>query len=180
MASPPIPRPASCRRAGLKRVPARKQQPPPANRLALARFERWGKRCACATRITGNSSRGSRALCAGGHRRIPIIFDLRSLGRWVSDEFTVPVCRIHHRELHRHADEAAWWGQVKIDPLPVALRLWQQTRRNAELAAAGKDLRCPAAGTPDMSVQNQPNSNSDLHADGQNSVSKNADGLTGR
>src|SRR6516162_6500827 len=59
----------------------------------------------------------------------------RALGRRVSDEFTVPVCRIHHRELHRYGDEAAWWGKVQIDPLPIALRLWQQTRLNCgELA----------------------------------------------
>src|SRR5215813_686982 len=59
----------------------------------------------------------------------------RALGHRVSDEFTVPVCRIHHRELHRHGDEAAWWGKVHIDPLPIALRLWQQTRLNCgELA----------------------------------------------
>jgi hypothetical protein len=42
----------------------------------------------------------------------------------VSDEFTVPVCRFHHRELHRYGDEAAWWQKLNIDPLPVALRLW--------------------------------------------------------
>ena len=30
----------------------------------------------------------------------------RALGRKVSDEFTVPVCRVHHRELHRHGNEA--------------------------------------------------------------------------
>ena len=54
----------------------------------------------------------------------------RALGHRVSDEFTVPVCRIHHRELHRYGDEAAWWGKVHIDPLPIALRLWQQTRLN--------------------------------------------------
>jgi hypothetical protein len=52
----------------------------------------------------------------------------RALGRRVSDEFTVPVCRIHHRELHRSGDEAAWWQKLNIDPLPVALRLWQQSR----------------------------------------------------
>jgi hypothetical protein len=51
----------------------------------------------------------------------------RALGRRVSDEFTVPVCRIHHRELHRSGDEAAWWQKLNIDPLPVALRLWQHT-----------------------------------------------------
>jgi hypothetical protein len=31
----------------------------------------------------------------------------RALGRKVSDEFTVPLCRVHHRELHRVGDEAA-------------------------------------------------------------------------
>jgi len=52
----------------------------------------------------------------------------RALGHRVSDEFTVPVCRIHHRELHRSGDEAAWWRKFNIDPIPIALRLWEQTR----------------------------------------------------
>src|SRR6202021_2964706 len=79
----------------------------------------------------------------------------RALGRRVSDEFTVPVCRIHHRELHRHADEAAWWDEVKVDPLPVALRLWQHTRLSGGLASAGEGQQYPAARTPDMSVQDR-------------------------
>jgi hypothetical protein len=53
-----------------------------------------------------------------------------ALGRRVSDEFTVPLCRVHHRELHRQGDEAAWWGKLSIDPVPVALKLWQHTRLN--------------------------------------------------
>jgi hypothetical protein len=53
----------------------------------------------------------------------------RALGRKVSDEFVVPVCRLHHRELHRQGDEAAWWKKFNIDPIPVALRLWHQTGR---------------------------------------------------
>jgi hypothetical protein len=62
----------------------------------------------------------------------------RGLGYRVSDEFIVPVCRIHHRELHRSGNEAAWWQKLNIDPLPVALRLWQQTRlNNDELAPTG-------------------------------------------
>src|SRR4029077_6943447 len=52
----------------------------------------------------------------------------RAIGRRVSDEFTVPVCRAHHRELHRSGDEAAWWQKLNIDPLPIALKLWQHTR----------------------------------------------------
>jgi ERF superfamily len=57
----------------------------------------------------------------------------RALGRRVSDEFTVPVCRIHHRELHRSGDELAWWRRLNIDPLPVALKLWQHSRDEGEL-----------------------------------------------
>ena len=53
-----------------------------------------------------------------------------ALGRRVSDEFIVPLCRVHHRELHRQGDEAAWWGKLSIDPVPVALKLWQHTRVN--------------------------------------------------
>src|SRR6516165_10462454 len=52
----------------------------------------------------------------------------RALGRRVSDEFIVPVCRIHHRELHRSGNEAAWWRKFNINPIPIALRLWEQTR----------------------------------------------------
>jgi hypothetical protein len=50
----------------------------------------------------------------------------RTLGRRVSDGFIVPGCRAHHREHDRSGDEAAWWGKLNIDPLPVALRLWQR------------------------------------------------------
>ncbi len=51
----------------------------------------------------------------------------RALGRKVSDEFTVPLCRGHHRELHRHGDEAAWWQKVGIDPSAGARALWLKT-----------------------------------------------------
>ncbi len=52
----------------------------------------------------------------------------RALGRKVSDEFTVPLCRIHHRLLHRVGNEAAWWQDAKIDPVIIAHRLWQHGR----------------------------------------------------
>jgi hypothetical protein len=51
----------------------------------------------------------------------------RALGRKVSDEFTVPLCRGHHRELHRHGDEAKWWRKAAIDPLAAARGLWLET-----------------------------------------------------
>jgi ERF superfamily len=52
----------------------------------------------------------------------------RALGRKVSDEFTVPLCRVHHRELHGQDDERAWWTMFNIDPLALALSFWQHTR----------------------------------------------------
>ena len=58
------------------------------------------------------------------------------MGRKVSDEFTVPLCRVHHRELHRRGDELAWWKTLKIDPLPIALKLWH--RADAALVTIGE------------------------------------------
>jgi hypothetical protein len=48
----------------------------------------------------------------------------RALGRKASDEFTVPLCRGHHREVHRCGDEAEWWRNAGIDPMVVARALW--------------------------------------------------------
>ena len=52
----------------------------------------------------------------------------RAMGRKVSDEFTVPLCRGHHREVHRCGDEAAWWAKTGIDPGVAARTLWLDTR----------------------------------------------------
>ena len=46
----------------------------------------------------------------------------------VSDEFTVPLCAIHHHGIHSTGDERKWWQERKIDPLVVANELWQQSR----------------------------------------------------
>jgi len=51
----------------------------------------------------------------------------RALGRKVSDEFTVPLCRMHHRELHRCGEEMAWWTKVGIEPIAAARMLWLQS-----------------------------------------------------
>jgi hypothetical protein len=67
----------------------------------------------------------------------------RALGRKVSDEYTVPVCRLHHRELHRYGDEASWWAGVSIDPMPIALELWRRSR----LAHSRRLSRSPDGGS---------------------------------
>jgi hypothetical protein len=51
----------------------------------------------------------------------------RALGRKVSDEFTVPLCRGHHRELHRYGDEAVWWTKLGLDPVGAARSLWLES-----------------------------------------------------
>jgi hypothetical protein len=47
-----------------------------------------------------------------------------ALGRKVSDEFTVPLCRGHHREVHRCGDESIWWNKTGIDATAAARVLW--------------------------------------------------------
>ena len=79
---------------------------------------------------------------------------LRALGGKVSDEFTVPLCRTHHREVHRSGDEQSWWHKAAIDPLAAARTLWLQTHplpraapRN-ELADSGTKERKALDGDP--------------------------------
>jgi hypothetical protein len=53
----------------------------------------------------------------------------RAMGLKVSDEFTVPLCRVHHRDNHGSGDEVAWWERRAIDPLATSRMLWVSTRR---------------------------------------------------
>jgi hypothetical protein len=62
----------------------------------------------------------------------------RALGRKVSDEFTVPLCRTHHRELHQGGDERTWWRQLNVEPLGMAQQLWQRTRPDGGGAPTGR------------------------------------------
>ncbi len=52
----------------------------------------------------------------------------RALGRKASDEFAVPLCRVHHRAVHRARDERAWWQAAGIEPIKIARKLWKDTR----------------------------------------------------
>ena len=64
----------------------------------------------------------------------------RAMGRKVSDEFTVPLCRGHHRELHRSSDEAAWWRTQGIDPMQTARALWLESRPLPETGESGAKM----------------------------------------
>jgi hypothetical protein len=59
--------------------------------------------------------------------------EARAMARRVSDRFTVPICRLHHRELHRRGNERAWWQNQGIDPLAIAASLWERTHTVAPL-----------------------------------------------
>jgi hypothetical protein len=58
------------------------------------------------------------------------------MGRKVSDRFTVPICRLHHRELHRRGNERAWWQSQGLDPPAIAATLWAKTHAVAASSAA--------------------------------------------
>jgi hypothetical protein len=62
----------------------------------------------------------------------------RALGRKVSDEYTVPLCRDHHQDLHRHGNELAWWANLQIAPIEVAKDLWQTTLIDPDVSTARK------------------------------------------
>jgi hypothetical protein len=51
----------------------------------------------------------------------------RALGMKVSDEFTVPLCRGHRRQLHQAGIETVWWENLNINALTIAKGLWEQT-----------------------------------------------------
>jgi hypothetical protein len=55
----------------------------------------------------------------------------RAIGLKVSDEFTIPLCRGHHRQLHEAGNEVTWWGNFNLKPLEVAKGLWEQTHPQA-------------------------------------------------
>jgi hypothetical protein len=88
----------------------------------------------------------------------------RGLSLKVSDEFTVPLCAIHHHNIHTTGKEREWWQERNIDPLKIANALWQNSReqdpavreadqsedgkstdREAERAAATQALPAPDA-----------------------------------
>ena len=57
-----------------------------------------------------------------------------ALGLKVSDEYTVPLCNIHHDSLHQTGDERAWWARHGIlEPLKFAARLWAASRGRSEV-----------------------------------------------
>jgi ERF superfamily protein len=81
---------------------------------------------------------------------------VRALGRKVSDEFTVPLCRLHHRELHRARNEAGWWTKLGIDAIGTALKLWKMTRSTDLPASSAMAEPSPPAPAVDVATPAEP------------------------
>jgi hypothetical protein len=71
----------------------------------------------------------------------------RAIGLKVSDEFTVPLCRGHHRQLHQGGNEVTWWEKLNIKPLAVAKALWDETHPKAQVRPEARALPNSAAET---------------------------------
>ena len=98
----------------------------------------------------------------------------RALGRKASDEFAVPLCRSHHRAVHRASDEQAWWNAAGIDPVKVARQLWRQTRLDDPQRRHQADL---AARPQTPSIASAPDGTRESRAD-QVAIDRADDGRT--
>ena len=73
------------------------------------------------------------------------------MGLKVSDEFTVPLCRGHHRQLHQAGNEMAWWEKLNVKPLDVAKGLWEETHpKSAAVPLRPTDLVCESQDTAEQ------------------------------
>jgi ERF superfamily len=77
----------------------------------------------------------------------------RGLGLKVSDEFTVPLCRAHHRELHRTGKESDWWAKAGLEPISLARKLWLETHPlHASADVRGDESAQPGVGNDEVTA----------------------------
>jgi len=99
----------------------------PASTRACWQF-RWRVACVtsptCTLWPTSLASFADRQPCDAHHLRFA---QSHGFGLKVSDEFTVPLCRAHHRELHRTGKETDWWATAGLEPIALARKLWLET-----------------------------------------------------
>ena len=73
----------------------------------------------------------------------------RALGLKVSDEFTVPLCRDHHRQLHQAGNEIAWWHDLDINALKIAKGLWEASHARSTPIIDANISQADGDGSPD-------------------------------
>ena len=80
----------------------------------------------------------------------------RGLSLKVSDEFTVPLCRAHHRELHRTGRELDWWAKAGLEPISLARKLWLETHPlHASADVLGDDSEKPGAANNEVTAMSR-------------------------
>jgi ERF superfamily len=103
----------------------------------------------------------------------------RAFGLKVSDEFTVPLCRAHHRALHRAGQEAEWWKEIGVDPITAARKLWKEMRLNYLRALANSAGRSGDAKKAVTVVQDQSDTKASRSIDGTGAINENPDSEPG-
>ena len=89
-------------------------------------------------------------------RTICVLRSPRGLGQKVSDEFTVPLCRAHHRELHRTGKESDWWAKAGLEPISLARKLWLETHPlHASADVLGDDGEKPGAANDEVTTMSR-------------------------
>jgi hypothetical protein len=71
------------------------------------------------------------------------------LGLKVSDEFTVPLCRDHHQQLHHVGNEVAWWHDLDIKALEIAKELWEESHARSTPIIDAKISQTDGGSSPD-------------------------------
>jgi hypothetical protein len=80
----------------------------------------------------------------------------RGLSLKVSDEFTVPLCRAHHRELHRTGRESDWWAKAGLEPISLARKLWLETHPlHASADVLGDDSEKPGVANDEVTAMSR-------------------------
>ena len=80
----------------------------------------------------------------------------RGLSLKVSDEFTVPLCRAHHRELHRTGKELDWWAKAGLEPISLARKLWLETHPlDASADVLGDGSEKPGAANDEVTTMSR-------------------------
>ncbi len=52
----------------------------------------------------------------------------------------MPLCRSHHRNLHQSSKEQRWWEDFRIEPLPIARKLWEATHPSASQVLSDRNV----------------------------------------
>ena len=52
----------------------------------------------------------------------------------------MPLCAIHHHQIHATGKEREWWEERNMDPLVVASRLWQESRKHRAAIPASPEI----------------------------------------